>query len=108
MQFSLSLQLSKLKNHGIRMFNYYNSVAQHDLKLYVDGSAYAGSGRITSIYNNNSSTSSVNYGAWSIMYMQMQKHFSKNIWQVLPQKCVLVMALMCGLIILQQVTYFYI
>lgn len=58
---------SKLKIMVLGGRNYYNSVAQHDLKLYVDGSAYAGSGRITSIYNNNSSTSSVHYGAWSIM-----------------------------------------
>ena len=58
---------SKIKIMILGGRNYYNSVAQHDLKLYVDGSPYSGSGRLTSIYNSNSSTSSVHYGSWSLM-----------------------------------------
>ena len=58
---------SKLKVMVLGGRNYYNSVAQHDLKLYVDGSAYSGSGRLTSIYNSNSSSNSLHYGSWSIL-----------------------------------------
>ena len=58
---------SKLKIMILGGRNYYTTVAQHDLRLYVDGSPYSGSGRLTSIYNNNSSTSSVHYGPWSLM-----------------------------------------
>ena len=58
---------SKLKIMVLGGRNYYQSDSvQHDTKLYVDGSAYGGSGRLTSYYNNGGGTS-IHYGAWSIV-----------------------------------------
>jgi len=58
---------SKLKVMVLGGRNYYNADSvQHDVKLYVDGSAYGGSGRWTSIFNNGGGNS-IHYGAWSLV-----------------------------------------
>ena len=73
---------SKLKVMVLGGRNYYGADSvQHDTKLYVDGSAYGGSGRLTSYFNNGGGTS-IHYGAWSIVEYIDASDTSERTYQI--------------------------